>query len=400
VPNYASYFETVDGLVTRPIIYGSVALPVESSRGCWWDRSARDPMMSCSFCNLNLHWNGYREKSVEKFVGELSSLAREYGIRQILLVDNILRYSEVESLCTKILTLQQDLKIGIEARVSVKPAEMAALKKAGVVYIQFGIEALSTAILKVIYKGTTCIQNIQAMKFCDRFGIENISNLITYHPGVGAEALLETLRNIEFVSCFRPLSCSRFTLSYQSPIFKNPSAFGVSNVRNLEALQRCFPDEVCEQLFWLDKSFDVDSTPEVTRLWQEVHGAVARWKQRFDQQTSRYDIPSLLLYEDNGERLIVTDYRTTPPRVLHLDHRSRAICLACEEARTIPQMQRSCPDLPEEEIAKELDDLERERLVFHEGRQYLSLAVPADPVRRLAYGTHDGRSRQADAVLL
>jgi ribosomal peptide maturation radical SAM protein 1 len=398
-PNYASYFATADALVTRRIIYGNVALPVESSRGCWWDRSAHDPMRSCSFCNLNLHWNGYREKSVKKFADELRSLARGHGVRDILLVDNILRHSEVEALCTEILALGQDLRIGIEARVSVKPAEMVALRKAGVVYIQFGIEALSTAILKLIYKGTSCIQNIQAMKFCDRFGIENISNLITYHPGVGVDALLETLRNIELVSCFRPLSCSRFTLSYQSPIYKNPSAFGVNNVRNLETLNRCFPDEVCERLFWLDKSFDVDSPPEVTRLWQEVQSAVGRWKQLFDGQTSRYRVPSLLLYEDTGERLAITDYRTTPPRLLRLDRDARAIYLACEEARTIPQIQNCCPELPEPEIAERLDDLVQQRVVFHEARQYLSLAIPADPVRRLSYGTHEDRSRQPHAIL-
>src|SRR5439155_13171559 len=138
------------------------------------------------------------------------------------------------------------------------------------VYIQFGIEALSTEILKIINKGTTCIQNIQAMKFCDRFGIESISNIITHYPHVRAEAIRETLRNIDFVTCYRPLRASRFTLSYQSPIYKNPSAFGVRRIRNLEAISRWLPSEYCSQLFWPDKSFDSEFSDEIIELWENV----------------------------------------------------------------------------------------------------------------------------------
>ncbi|HXX56223.1 MAG TPA: RiPP maturation radical SAM C-methyltransferase [Candidatus Nitrosotalea sp.] len=389
VPNYRPYFDVVDASVTSSLVQRLMVIPVESSRGCWWDRSYRDPMFSCSFCNLNLQWQGYREKDIDKFVRELDALSSQYGVRDFLLVDNILRYSKVEELCAKIMALGKSFRIAIEARVSVKPSEMALLRKAGVLHIQFGIEALSTEILRVINKGTTCIQNIQAMKFCERFGIESISNLITRHPGVRAEAIQETLRNIEFVTCYRPLELSRFTLSYQSPIYKNPSAFGVRRIRNLETISRCFPSDYCHELCWPDKSFDCDSSEEIDRLWEDVASAVCRWQKLFTTQAEQFGVPSLLMYVDGGKFLRILDYRTAPPRISELDELSRNLYLACEEARSLETIQAACPEIPVDHVAERLEMMVRERLVFREGKRYLSLAIPLDPIQRLAYPVGD-----------
>jgi ribosomal peptide maturation radical SAM protein 1 len=389
VPNYDSYFEDVDSSVMRSIIYPKVVLPVESSRGCWWDRSYREPMMSCSFCSLNLQWKGYREKSVEKFVAELVALSSRYNITRILLVDNILRYGDVSALCGKIRAAGKNFRIGIEARVSVTPAQMALLREAGVVYIQFGIEALSTEILKLINKGTTCIQNIQAMKFCERFGIESISNIITYHPGVRAEAIRETLRNMEFVTCYRPLRLSRFTLDYQSPVFKNPDAFGVSRIRNLETLSRCFPDEYCRDLFWGPKSFDADFTDEIDDLWTSVAGAIDEWQALYKERAESCNVPSLLLYEDKGTCLQITDYRFTSPRTIELDRISRKIYLTCEEVKDLASIQAACGEISDDAVARQLQRLVRERLMFCEGKRYLSLGIPSDPAIRVRYGPLD-----------
>jgi hypothetical protein len=319
---------------------------------------------------------------VEKFVQELAALSDAHGVRDFLLVDNILRYSEVEALCAKIIGLRKQLRIGIEARVSLRPGEIELLAKAGVVYIQFGIEALSSEILKTIYKGTTCIQNIQAMKLCEQFGIENISNIIVYHPGVTAKALRETLRNIERVSCYRPLSCSIFTLSYQSPIFKNPSRFGVSKVRDLDKLARCFPPEVRAGLFWPDKSFDLDLPQEVRELWEKVEAAVVEWKRMYMERTARFGLRSLLSYEDRGSDLLVTDYRPDPPRTYRIDEASRALYLGCQVMSTLEKLNALRPELSIREIEQRLDVLEREGLLFCEGRKYLGLAVCAEPADR------------------
>src|SRR5262249_8481668 len=56
------------------------ALPIEGSRGCWWDRSKRagNPKSTCYFCNLNVQWGGYRQKSVPRLAAEIDELSRRY----------------------------------------------------------------------------------------------------------------------------------------------------------------------------------------------------------------------------------------------------------------------------------------------------------------------------------
>ncbi len=55
-PDYSSYFKEMRQFFPeQPFI---PILPVEFSRGCWWN--------SCTFCNLNLQWRDYRWKNRRK----------------------------------------------------------------------------------------------------------------------------------------------------------------------------------------------------------------------------------------------------------------------------------------------------------------------------------------------
>jgi hypothetical protein len=108
----------------------------------------------------------------------------------------------------------------------------------------------------------------------------------------------------------------------------------------------------------------------------------------FDKQTSQYSVSSLLLYDDEGDGLRITDYRSSPPRVITLDRHSRSLYLACEEVSGAAELSCSCPELPSQEFDRRLDRLLVERLVFHESGKYLSLAIPANPLRRMQYPFH------------
>lgn len=381
-PDFQPYFDAVDRLIARDVVLRRVTLPVEGSRGCWWDRSHRDPMLSCSFCNLNLQWTGYREKSTGQFVGEVSALVERHHVLDFIWVDNILRHKGIEDLCEQLGRLGQVFRVFIEARASVKPAQMALLRKVGVRRIQFGIEALSTGILRLINKGTTTLQNLQVMKFSAAFGIDNGSNIITRHPGANPDDVRETLKNIAFASCYQPLSVSTFVLTYESPIYKNPDAFGVRNVRNADGLDRCFPPDVADAIFWPDKSYDLDLSPELDALWSEVEKAVGGWALRYRAQVERWGIDCLLLYHDGRSFLRIMDYRASLPRVIELGAVERQIYLACTEARTLSAIHAASPALSKDEVRSVLDAMVDARLVFREGDRYLALAIPEDREQR------------------
>jgi len=84
VPDYDDYFsEQKKQFSDQPFI---PVIPVEFSRGCWWNK--------CTFCNLNLQWCGYRNKTAAKMVNEVETLAKRFDCLDFTFVDNMLPASE------------------------------------------------------------------------------------------------------------------------------------------------------------------------------------------------------------------------------------------------------------------------------------------------------------------
>lgn len=82
-PDFTAYFEAL----ARTGMHRQVvpALPIETSRGCWW--GARH---HCTFCGLNGSGLGFRVKTPERALAEFDDLATRYRVKDFLVVDNIL----------------------------------------------------------------------------------------------------------------------------------------------------------------------------------------------------------------------------------------------------------------------------------------------------------------------
>src|SRR5262249_18318027 len=166
-PNYDEYADLADE-------YGiGWALPIEGSRGCWWDRTKRagNPKSTCHFCNLNVQWGGYRQKSVPRLAAEIDELSQRYRNLRLFFLDNVLRAKGVAEFAQAIAGQQKDYQIFYEMRANVRPYELLLLWEAGLRHTQFGIEGLSTSFLRRVGKGTTTIQNLQSMRLCAELGI-------------------------------------------------------------------------------------------------------------------------------------------------------------------------------------------------------------------------------------
>jgi hypothetical protein len=73
-------------------------VPMEGSRGCWWDRTSRrgNPKDTCYYCSVNTQWGGYREKTVDRAVTEVLQLSDHYRKLKFFFVDNIIRNHELD----------------------------------------------------------------------------------------------------------------------------------------------------------------------------------------------------------------------------------------------------------------------------------------------------------------
>ena len=140
--------------------------------------------LTCQFCNFNVQWGPYREKSIERTVSELRALCGRYAKGQVFFLDNVLRHRGVGELAEQISATGIELRFFYELRANVSPYEFLLLWGAGLTSCQTGVEGLDNSYLRLIGKGTTAIQNLEAMRICYELGIANGGNLISGVPGI------------------------------------------------------------------------------------------------------------------------------------------------------------------------------------------------------------------------
>src|SRR5678816_3635474 len=91
-------------------------------------------------------------------------LADRYKNVRIRFTDSILRHKDVGVLAEGIKQHKKTFRIFMEIRASISPNDLLEINEAGTYLVQFGIEGLCTRYLKRIGKGTSTIQNLQAMR--------------------------------------------------------------------------------------------------------------------------------------------------------------------------------------------------------------------------------------------
>jgi ribosomal peptide maturation radical SAM protein 1 len=355
---------------------GRMVLPIEGSRGCWWDRTTRSPKSTCQFCNLNVQWNGYRAKSPHRIAAEMHTLSSRYRTTYINFLDNIVRHRGYDELITAIDELGIDAQIFHEARANLRPVDILRFYEVGLRVVQFGLEGLSTRFLKRINKGTTTIMNLEVMKTCAELGIESQSNLIVGFPGSTPAEVTETVETIErYAFAYPPTNIAGFELGIDNVVSRFPEDFGITNIRNHERYEGVIPSSVLDKLVTFQFSYE---TTGVAADWGPVVQRVQRWTKEYR--------PHPLWYQHGGEFLHVFrkrgDAKLETFELTGLEATLYHHCLAMRSREEIDELmgaERSAVDAV-------LERLIRDDIMYREGSRYLALATaptPAVAARRI-----------------
>lgn len=381
-PDFDNYFDILKSFNPQKTFFPT--LPVEISRGCWWQRPLEDGRSKgCAFCNLNLQWDGYRSKKPKQVVSEIDHLTKKYGTLSIAFTDNLLPLKESTDIFHRLSRLGKDLELFGEIRATTTRFELAAMKNAGMKEVQIGIEALSTRLLKKLNKGTTAIHNIEIMKQCEMLGIVNSSNLILYFPGSDHEDVAETLRNLEFVLPYRPLKSVRFWLGLGSPVWLDPTAFGLKAVFNHPNYAGIFPSQICNAMLLMIQGYRGDMVRQ-RKLWRPVIRELKSWKKAYAQLHNNLWYEPILSFRDGRDFLIIRQKMPKKDPLIHrLEGPSRAIFLFCQHHQTIKKIIDRFPAIAADKIESFLRMMVDKKLMFEETDKYLSLAIPAVPENRL-----------------
>lgn len=376
VPDYSDYFGRVAALAPEKRFFPS--LPLEMSRGCWWRKPSVDSARrGCAFCNLNVQWNGYRTKSPPKIETEILSLSETWQSLSLSFMDNLLPPTGLGKLFQRIAGLGKDFHFFGEIRAATSKQDLRAMAGAGMGEVQVGIEALSTSLLHKLNKGTSAIQNMEIMKNCEAADLPRLtSNLITRFPGSDGEDVRETLANLPYTFPFRPLKAVPFWLGWGSPVWLDPRAYGIRRTGNHGNYAHLFPPEMLKTLTLMVQGYG-GGLKEQERLWRPAEQAVKKWETLYGALHCTPGSSPILSYQDGGDFLILRERRHKLDDMTHrLGGTSRGIYLFCEEHRDIAEVLNRYPGFGEEKVLPFLTMMVDKKLMFREGRRYLSLAVP------------------------
>jgi len=165
----------------------------------------------CRFCDRSVFGNSIRGFSAGYVVDQMESLARDWGVRDLIIYDDIfpLLKPRLLKICDLIRSRGLDLTWSCNSRVNfAEPESLAAMKAAGCWQIGYGIESGDQGILDIIGKRIKLEQVERAVRLTEEAGIRAKGFFIIGHPGETLATIRATidfakkLRLSDYQTCF------------------------------------------------------------------------------------------------------------------------------------------------------------------------------------------------------
>lgn len=161
--------------------HSDFVMPLLSGRGCTF---------TCNFCYRMD--KGFRPRSAEAIVEEIQYLKKEFHISYIAFSDELLMSSKQRTLeiCDAFLKAKLNIKWDCNGRLNyASPDILAVMKKAGCVFINYGIEAYDNDVLKKMNKVLSIRQINLGIEATLDAGISPGLNMLFGHIGDNKETL-------------------------------------------------------------------------------------------------------------------------------------------------------------------------------------------------------------------
>lgn len=372
VPNYDEYFERVSQL---GLLKGQgrrrIMLPFEASRGCWWGEEHH-----CTFCGLNGTTMSYRSKSPESVLRELGELAERYHSFDFEAVDNIMDMRLIDDLFDHIAKQELDYQFFFEVKSNLTRAQIRKLAAGGVRWVQPGIESVNSDVLKLMRKGVTAAQNVNALRWFSYYGVHVNWNLLWGFPGETPEqynSQLALIRNIRHLP--PPDAVGRVWMERFSPIFRDREAFPMKGTASPEpSYAFVYPKTIRTDRIAYFFDYELENTPSKdvyidtvseTKVWGEA------WKEEVKPMLVHRRAGRLVYIEDRRDAEEPKNWAFTPPL--------SNLFIACNERPVTAEKVRRVVglDWPLDKVEEALDQFCQRGLMMRDGDRFLCLSVPA-----------------------
>jgi ribosomal peptide maturation radical SAM protein 1 len=310
IPDYDEFMERAaihnEEYPSAVIDIENLAISFENSRGCWWGQKHL-----CKFCAMPI--NKYRTKPWEVAMHDLLTLVDRYQHFRVRATEDLIDFRYIETLLPALAESGYQLSVFNEIKANFGLKEMIALRSAGVVSVQPGVESFSSNVLKQINKGVTPVQNVRMLKFATMLGLNVKWGLLYSIPGElptdydGMDKLIPRL-----VHLCPPTFMSDIELQRFSPYFEQAKEYGI-NIKgphrmyhlvypatpNLDKIAASFEFEHCD-----------GKTPEV--YVKPMVDAAKNWQSLWPASMN-----TLIFRRLGKTRLIIIDERPTSGSYSH-----------------------------------------------------------------------------------
>jgi ribosomal peptide maturation radical SAM protein 1 len=398
IPRYGEYFSRAESAGILPRTRARPTLPFESARGCWWGEKQH-----CTFCGLNGDSMRYRSKSPTRVASELAELARSYGTLNFTAVDNIVDTRYLKELFPQLVDEGKDYKFFYEIKANLTREQIKALRLAGVVEIQPGIESFSSHVLRLMRKGITGIQNVNTLRWATYYGLIAGWNMLWGFPGETAEDYAQQARLVQNLVHLLPPHATgvRIRMDRFSPLFKDREEFPVTFMRPAASYAYVYPATV--DLTKIASFWDYQMTPGTTlddSAYGALGAALSAWRAAWEaagalaraapidggrapegRKPTRHKPTLSMSYAD--DYLQIVDHRGME-RVAHTFEGPLARLYKASVDRPVTAaraIELSGVTVPVKSVERALDGFCERRLMMRDGDKFLSLALPASQGR-------------------
>ncbi len=375
IPCYDDFFGARAGLGNR--LPERFDLVFESSRGCWWGQRSH-----CTFCGLNNEGMAYRMKSPDRVIQELVSLSEAHHCLDFEAADNILPQAAYRTMLPRLAESGTDFRFLYEIKANITRDDAGMLARAGVRWVQPGVESFSDHVLRLMRKGSTGAQNIQLLKWLQEAGVTPYFNLLVGFPGesdADYEEVIELLPALfHLTPPVRNRSCM-VSVHRFAPFFNEPERWGIEGVRPAWYYRHLIPSRrapAADFAFFFDRTIPRDAP--VHRHKENLDRVLARWTTSKSQVKASLGPGFISILRTRGSRSVsATTLSGLEAQVFLLCDRQTSVASIARE------LQGAGIDTTEEEITGILEALRSKRLVVHCGDRWVGV-VPFDRFHTIA----------------
>jgi ribosomal peptide maturation radical SAM protein 1 len=344
-------------------------LMFEASRGCTWSQ--------CKFCITGGNIE-YRQMSPGNAIKMIESLYKyQDRIDCLLAIDLEIPENYPQDVFSN-LNIPKDLKMLYSVRADFSEDDFKNLYKGGVRYLLMGIEALSTAALEAMDKGTNVFQNILALMYGLKLNIKIVWYVLTTFPGLTEEIYQKY--NDDFSLLFHlqpPSAISPIVYQSSSVYYKKAEELGLDlQPDDVYSYVLNFNNDVVNNLAYTFVDSSEREYKDLGQKWSSILSEkLILWKTRFFNKDGL--LPAKLYFKHKGEVAVVYDSRTGSPIEHNLSGLGLEILKNIENPKRIKEITLS-ENVSQDDIFVEIASLKENGLVFCDDDKYMSIVLPEE----------------------